>query len=200
MTKRKKKLLTLQLVLFFFGALIIFFTYWDQNKQLNESNLSSEARKKINKELNNSNKIDIFHNVEYSGLDLAGNRYNLKSKEAYNDKEVQEKVNMSFVNGIFYFKDNTVLYVKSDKGVYNNKTLDIIFLGNVKADYEGSNLMSDKMKFSNSKSFLTITGNVKVIDKNGIISADQLLFDIKKQTLNIAAFDENNIEANVNLK
>ena len=200
MTKRKKKLLTLQLILFFFGALIIFFTYWDQNKQLNDSNLSSEARKKINKELNNSNKIDIFYNVEYSGLDMAGNRYNLRSKEAYSDKEVQEKVNMSLVDGVFYLKDNTTLYVKSDKGVYNNKTLDIIFLGNVRADYEGSNLTSNKMKFSNSKSFLSITGNVKVIDENGIISADQLLFDIKKQTLNIASFDENNIEANVNLK
>ena len=34
---------------------------------------------------------------------------------------------MSFVNAIFYFKDNTILTIDSDEGVYNNKTLDMIF-------------------------------------------------------------------------
>ena len=30
--------------------------------------------------------------------------------------------------------------------------------------------------------------------------ADELLFDIKKQTLNIASFDESKINTNINLK
>ena len=33
-----------------------------------------------------------FYNIEYSGLDLSGNRYILKSKEARNNKENQEIV------------------------------------------------------------------------------------------------------------
>ena len=36
-------------------------------------------------------------------------------------------VSMRDVEAIFYFKDNTVLNVKSDEGVYNNKSLDMIF-------------------------------------------------------------------------
>ena len=34
---------------------------------------------------------------------------------------------MKFVEAIFYFKDDTVLNVRSDYGTYNNKTLDMYF-------------------------------------------------------------------------
>ena len=34
---------------------------------------------------------------------------------------------MKFVEAIFYFKDDTILNVKSEKGIYNNKTLDMNF-------------------------------------------------------------------------
>ena len=34
------------------------------------------------KTINIKNEDDIFYNIEYSGLDLVGNRYILKSKEA----------------------------------------------------------------------------------------------------------------------
>ena len=90
--------------------------------------------------------------------------------------------------------------VFSDKGLYNNKTLDTIFEQNVKAFYEGSELFATKAEFSNSKSFLIISDNVKVKDEKGTLFADQLIFDIKKQNLNIVAFEKNKVNANINLK
>ena len=51
---------------------------------------------------------DIFYNIQYSGLDLSGNRYIIKSKEAENDKK-KKLVNMKFVEAVFYFKDDTIL-------------------------------------------------------------------------------------------
>ena len=60
--------------------------------------------------------------------------------------------------------------------------------------------MADQAEYSNSKSFLSITGKVKVKDIKGTMFADKLLFDIKKKTLNIASFNDNKINANVNLK
>ena len=83
---------------------------------------------------------------------------------------------------------------------YNNNTLDMTFNNNVKAKYEKSELMADQAEYSNSKSFLSITGKVKVKDIKGTMFADKLLFDIKKKTLNIASFNDNKINANVNLK
>ena len=130
---------------------------------------------------------------------MAGNRYILKSKEALNNKENPEMVNMKFVEAFFYFKDGTVLNVLSDSGIYNNKTLDMTFDGNVKADYEGSKLFAEKAEYSNSKSYLTISNKVKIKDSRGTMVADKLLFDIKKQTLNIASFKDDKINANIKI-
>ena len=107
---------------------------------------------------------------------------------------------MKFVEAFFYFKDGTVLKIKSDSGVYNNKTLDMKFDGNVIAKYEGSELFAQKAEYSNSKSFLMISNNVKVKDYRGTMFADKLFFDIKKQTLNIASTKDDKVNANINLK
>ena len=107
---------------------------------------------------------------------------------------------MKIVNAIFYFKDDTVLYVQSDKGKYNNKTLDMNFEGNVVAKYEKSQLLAEKADYSNTKSSLTISKNVKIIDSRGSMVADKLLFDIKNKKLNIASSSNSKVNANVNLK
>ena len=106
---------------------------------------------------------------------------------------------MKFVEAKFYFKDDTVLQVKSDFGIYNNKTLDMNFKGNVIASYEGNQLLQ-KAEYSNSKGYLIISDKVKINDKRGTMVADKLLFDIKKQTLNIASGNDDKINANLNLK
>ena len=107
---------------------------------------------------------------------------------------------MKFVEAFFYFKDDTVLEVKSDYGIYNNKTLNMNFKKNVKATYEGSELFAQEAEYSNVESFLTITDQVRVKDSKGTMFADKLLFDIKKKKLNIASFNDNKINANINLK
>ena len=46
------------------------------------------------KQLSNENPTNknLFYNVRYSGLDLTGNRYVLKSEEAYSEIEDRSKV------------------------------------------------------------------------------------------------------------
>ncbi len=201
MTDRKKKLRIIQISLFIFGILIIFFTYYGRENSSKDLIVPVETQQKIKKQLEGeSQDKDIFFNIEYSGLDLAGNRYILKAEEAFSNKSNQEIVYMKFVESVFYFKDDTVLYVYSNKGEYNNKTLDMTFEKNVKAIYEESELFAQKAEYSNSNSYLIISDGVKIKDKKGTMFADKLLFDIKKQTLNIASFNDGKINANINLK
>lgn len=196
--ERKKKLRLFQAILLIVGIIIIFITYADKGFFLN---------KKINKKTipiieneTTGQKENIFYNIEYSGLDLAGNRYIIKSKEATTNVSNQEIVNMKFVESFFYFKDDTVLKVKSDYGTYNNKTLDMFFNSNVKANYQNSVLFAENAEYSNSENFLSISGKVKIEDFKGTMFADKLLFDIKKQKLNITSFNDDKINANLNLK
>ena len=200
MIKRKKKLIFAQITLFILGVFIIIYTYY--NKRESTELIIPSNQKKIVNTFNNQENMneDIFYNIKYSGIDLAGNRYILTSKEAINNKNNPELVDMKSVEVKFYFKDETILNVLSDSGVYNNKTLDMVFEKNVKAFYEGSELLADKANYSNLNSFLTISDNVIVTDKKGTVVADKLLFDIKKQNLNIISFNNNKINAKIEVK
>lgn len=200
MEQRKKKLIIIQIVFFAIGLSIIMYTYIFKEKK-NSEIISLENVKKIDEQFKKNQNLteDVFFNIKYSGLDLAGNRYILLAKEAIARKANEELIDMKFVEVTFYFKDDTTLNVKSNSGLYNNKTLDMIFIDNVEALYEGSRLTAEKADYSNSNSFLTISDNVRVIDDKGVVAADKLLFDIKKQNLNIVSVN-NKINANINLK
>ena len=197
MIDRKKKLRLTQFFLLLFGLFIIYFTYYNKKFAPEQEIISQEIPK--TKEGDVSDEKDLFFNIEYSGFDLQGNRYSLKSKEAYFDEVKQEIVYMKIVDAVFYFKDGTILYVKADTGIYNNKTLDMKFEQNVRANYINSELFANKSEYSNTKSFLSIYENVRINDKKGNLIADKLLFDITSQKLNITSFSNGKINANVNL-
>ena len=197
MIDRKKKLRLIQFFLLFFGLLIIYLTYYNKELTLEKEIISQKTSKTNEGDI--SDEKDLFFNIEYSGFDLQGNRYSLKSKEAYFDELDQSIVYMKIVDAIFYFKDGTILYVKADEGIYNNKTLDMKFEQNVKANYLNSELFADKAEYSNTKSFLSIYENVRINDIKGNLIADKLLFDITSQKLDITSFSNGKINANVNL-
>ena len=198
---RKKKIKIIQINLLVIGLAILIFTYLNKSLERTDEILSVDTKTKIKKQLEDQNPdSDIFYNIEYNGLDLAGNRYVLKSSEAYSLKSNKELINMKSVEAIFYFKDDTILKVKSETGTYNNKTLDMKFDGNVEANYEGSQLLAQKAEYSNSESFLKVSEKVKIKDLKGTMVADELVFDIKNQKLNINSFNDDKINANVMLK
>jgi len=199
--ERSKKLKIIQIGLLISGLIIILFTYVIDN-QISKKEISSlKVDKIIDKNLEeNSDKIDIFYDIEYVGLDLAGNRYILKSKEAYTDKLLKDTINLKLVKATFYFKDDTVLNVYSDTGNYNNINLNMNFYGNVKATYQNSDLYAQRAEYSNSKSMLLISEEVEVQDSRGTLFADKLIFDIDNQKLNIVSNKNNKINTNINLR
>ena len=199
--ERIKKLKIIQIGLLISGLIIILFTYVIDN-QISKKEISAlKVDKIIDKNLEeNQDKIDIFYDIEYVGLDLAGNRYILKSKEAYTDKLLKDTINLKLVKATFYFKDDTVLNVYSDTGNYNNINLNMNFYGNVKATYQNSNLYAQRAEYSNSKSMLLISEEVEVKDSRGTLFADKLIFDIDNQKLNIVSNKNNKINTNINLR
>ena len=199
MIDRKKKLRTAQFLLLLFVIIIIYFTYYNK-KSLDEKIISKDIKEKVqNKNDTGTDNKEMFLNIEYTGLDLNGNRYLLKAEKASLNEEKPEMVNMELVEATFYFKDDTVLYVWSDKGIYNNKTLDMKFNNNVKAEYMESKLFADGAEYSNTENYLSIHNNVRIDDVGGNLIADKLLFDITKQKLDITSFNKGKISANVKL-
>ena len=202
--ERRKKLRIIQISLLALGLFIFFITYFNDNKSspkkvIVSQNLKNKIEEDAQKNLDKEENINAFYNIQYSGLDISGNRYVLKSKEARTTESRNELINMIGVDAIFYFKDDTILYVKSNNALYNNITLDTKFFNGVEATYEESELSAKEAEYSNSKNFITITNNVKINDPKGNLYADKLFFDIKNKNLSITSFKNSKINANIDL-
>lgn len=200
MTNRIKKLRFIQFGLLAAGMLIVIFTFLQNKNEKQLEIISKDKKNKINESLkNDKDGKDIFYDITYNGIDLAGNRYVLKSKEAISSKSQGEIINMNEVDALFYFKNGNVLKVESKKGVYNNKTFDIKFEESVKANYQESSLYANEANYSNSENYLSISGDVKIKDIRGEIFTDNLFFDLKNQTVDIKSTSENNVKTNIRI-
>ena len=191
MIQRKKKLIIIQIFLLFLGLIIFSSTYLKKNQNSNLINSQNFT------EMDQKEKGNLFYNIEYSGIDLAGNRYIIKSEKAETNLLNEDLIDMSNVTAKFYFKDETVLEVKSDFGVYNNKNLDIKFKKNILANYEESILKAQFAEYSNSLGKLFISDDVYVNDIKGKLKADKLVFDVNDKTLLIESFNNKKINVNV---
>ena len=77
---RKKKLIFIQLFLGIIATSLIFFTYTTKEQDIKKI-ISKETKEKVKYQIDGgTDDVSVFYNVEYSGFDLSGNRYVLKSK------------------------------------------------------------------------------------------------------------------------
>jgi len=197
-TKRKKKLLTIQILLFSLATILIFFTYYGKNDNKFDNKKTKTETKPIEKDADD--KTTSFENIEYKGVDLEGNRYIIKSELADFSLENPELINMKIMSAIFYLKDGSILKIKGDWGSYNNQTYDMKFRENIETKYKDNFIYSEKLDYLNSKQLLTVSGNVKTKSLQGNIEADRLLFDLSLNTLDISMFDENQVKVKMKNK
>ena len=98
MISRKKKILSIQIVIFLFASSLLYYTYKDEKKY---------EEKTVEIKSETSPNVNSFEDVEYTGLDLNGNRYSIKAEKANFKTETPELINMDGMVAFFYFKDNT---------------------------------------------------------------------------------------------
>jgi len=189
-TNRKKKIRTIQLIIFLVGSSLLYNTYRDKSEPTKEViKIKSETDPNINS----------FNDIEYSGFDLNGNRYILNAGVANFKTESPELVNMKNVVGNFYLKNGTLLKVTSDAGLYNNITLDMNFKQNVKAYYLTNTLFSNKLTYLSSSGKLFASGNVRgeSVEK-GEFFADNVEYDLTNKNLEFSMFGSKQV--NIKLK
>ncbi len=193
MTKRKKRVLTIQILLFLTAFILIYFTYY-YNKTSIKVDRSSQ---KVSVSKEDSQNKNIFEDVEYKGIDLNGNRYLIKSKLAEFNEKNPELIDMKVMTAFFYFKDGTVLKITGDYGKYNNKNNDMLFRDNIEAIYEGNYLYADNLDYFSTKYLLTIYGNIKGESIEGNITSDRLNFNLSKKTLDVSMFSDKQINLDI---
>ena len=182
-----------QISLIFLGLIIVFLTYFtnlekNQQEDFKVSENTSDDERFLEEGVNR------FENVEYQGIDNSGNKFVIGSKFAELEKDSPELINMENVKCLFTFKDNTVLTVISDKGVYNNLTNDMKFSENVRMDYLENILYSDRADFNNYENQLLVAGNISGEGPTTNLNADELDFDLNTKDLKISMYSEERVK------
>jgi len=188
--KRKTKIIYIQVTIFLVALFLLYSTYRDTSEKVDDF---------IVIKTETDSDTNSFTDVKYSGFDLNGNRYILNAETAEFENKTSELINMKGIIANFYLKDDTVLNVISDEGLYNSINLDMEFRKNVKATYLTNTLLSEKLTYSNSKGKLLASGNVRgeSIEK-GQFSADNVEYDLANKTLGFSMLG--NKQVNVKLK
>ena len=194
MTTRKKKILVIQIIIFLFASTLLYNTYTNKEDDKNEGKEIIKIETKSDPDTN------TFEDVEYTGLDLNGNRYSIRAERADFKANFPEMINMDGMTGFFYFKDNTVLKVVGDNGHYNNKTYDMEFRENVRAEYLTNYLLSDSFVYSNTDGKLTISGNVRGESIQGDVYADNVVYDLNEKILDLSMLDEKQVNVKIREK
>lgn len=190
MTNKKK---LLQIGLLFLGLIILFFTYFFNFQKEPVVNVTTKEEIIDNEEFLEEG-VNRFENVEYQGIDNNGNKFTIGSEFAEFEKERPEIINMENVTCYFTFKDNTVLTIYSDKGIYNNISNDMNFSENVKMDYLENILFSDRAMFNNFENQLLIAGNISGSGPTANLNADELDFDLNTKDLKISMYNEDRVK------
>ena len=190
MINRRRKIISIQVVIFIIALSLLFVTYRDKN-QVTEKAVKIEAE--TDSDTNN------FFDIEYSGFDLNGNRYTLVAGKANFNTNTPEAINMKRVVANFYLKDGTILKVISDEGLYNNITLDMLFKKNVKATYLANTLLSEELDYSSTDGKLLASGNVRgeSVEKGKFI-ADNVEYNLSNNNLDFSMLVDKQV--NVKLK
>ena len=189
MSNRKKNIFFIQLVIFLIATVLLYNTYSNKNKK---------TKSFVKIEAETSADTNSFTDIEYSGFDLAGNRYVLKAKQANFKTETQEIINMEVVLAKFYLKDETVLTVISDEGIFNNITRDINFNKNVKADYLTHVLFSNLLSYSNTNAKLIATGDVRGESlEKGEFSADSVEYNLADKNLILSMINKKQVNVKI---
>ena len=193
---RKKKLIQFSLLLV--GIFLILLIYFSNT--IKESVTSQDIKSKDNVE-NNLEGITIFENLEYRGEDKSGNKFVIFSDYSDFEENLPEIIRMRGILCYFYFKDGTILEVRSKKGVYNNVSLDISFSKNVSMFYMDNSLFSDKADYKNEENRLYVEGNVRSEGPKGNFTSDKLNFDFTDKTVKVSMHQENErVNVKTNLK
>ena len=193
MSYRKKRLILIQTLLLFV-AILLFYIFYYQN------NTSSIQNKKVETEsekLQKMSEANFFEDVEYKGIDSNGNRYLLNSKIASFDENNPELVKMIEMNATFYFKNGKTLKVSGKSGMYNNKTNDMEFRGDVRVVQADNKIFADNLDYFNLRKKIKVYGNVEGKSLDGNFSSDILNLDIDNQSIDFLMNNKEQVKINL---
>ena len=165
---------------------VVYLNYFKKNNTL-QSNLSKKNLNKIEKD-------NIIKKLEYKSNDEQGRKYIIKSEKGSIDQNNSDIIFMENVNARIILEDGTIVYISSNKAIYNNKLFNTNFEDNVKLKFLSHNLSSENLDLVFDENKIEVYNNL--IYKNLALTmiADKIEIDMITKYSKIFNFDEDKVK------
>ncbi len=196
-----KKKIFLQLFLFSFFLLVVWLVFksYDSRNIVSEDNTVNNEIKsnKIEKEdkskvivETNQNFENTISNLSYSTTDEEGNKYSIFATEGMIDELKPNIINMKGVEAKIEILNQDIIYIYSDKAIFDNVNFNSKFTNNVRLIYLDHNLKGNKLNLDLDNKLVTLSDKVIYKNLNTKLIADYMIFDLILKNSEISMYDK----------
>ncbi len=149
-----------------------------------------EDKNSISPSVSEKKKKNFIENIIYTSTDSAGNIYQIESETGHFDKKDEQLILMNNVKAYILLGDNTKVFIVSKNAIYNNKTNDTVFSGDIKISHINHKIFCEELNFMFTKNLMSLKENI--IYQNGYESffADIMELDLLTKETKIFMNDE----------
>ena len=183
---KKNKIIQFSLVIV--GIILLFFTYYSNDKDkivdIDKNILIGDSVKLTEKTSN------IIENAKYVGTNNKGIFFELNAAVTVVNHDEPNISNMKIVNAVINLRDGSKIFIKSDYAIYDKSTNNTNFMGNILVTESDNKITCDNLVLIMSENLIKLFDNVIYYGEKGFIKSDEVHIDILKNEANIFMFEK----------
>jgi len=191
----------LQILLFLFASIILFFTFYNYgSKTINTPSSPNliQAEDKSDKTLKGS--IDegdksisnVLRDTVYENFDNQVNKYKIYADLSEFKELNSKKIFMKGVRAIINLDSKSFLTISSEEAVFDNESLETQFSKNVVLDYLDHNIKGESLELLFDKNLITMQDQIIYRNIDTELIADKIIIDLITKNSKIVMNDEKN--------
>ena len=128
--------------------------------------------------------------MSYSTTDEEGNKYSIFATEGMIDELKPNIINMKGVEAKIEILNQDIIYIYSDKAIFDNVNFNSKFTNNVRLIYLDHNLKGNKLNLDLDNKLVTLSDKVIYKNLNTKLIADYMIFDLILKNSEISMYDK----------
>ena len=191
----------LQILLFLFASMILFFTFYNYgSKTINTSSSSNLIQAENNSDETLKSSIDesdksipnVLKDAVYENFNNDGNKYKIYADISEFKELNSKKIFMKGVRAIINLDSESFLTISSEEAIFDNESLETQFSKNVVLDYLDHNIKGESLELLFDKNLITMQDQIIYRNIDTELVADKIIIDLITKNSKIVMNDEKN--------
>ena len=191
----------LQILLFLFASMILFFTFYNYgSKTINTSSSSNLIQAENNSDETLKSSIDesdksipnVLKDAVYENFNNDGNKYKIYADISEFKELNSKKIFMKGVRAIINLDSESFLTISSEEAIFDNESLETQFSKNVVLDYLDHNIKGESLELLFDKNLITMQDQIIYRNIDTELIADKIIIDLITKNSKIVMNDEKN--------